>query len=242
VIASHPDGRPLILAHRGASAHAEGNTLAAFRLAVAHGADGVELDVRFTADDRVVVHHDPIVAGIGPLRSIDMATLRKVRPQIPTLDETLAVLPDPGFLINVEIKNGSEDPGFDPSHRMAATIVDWVTANHVKDRVLVTSFNADTMDAVRSADATVDTGLLLDHRQPLRAAIPAVVAAGHGWVLPHHSRLLLAPRRRVAQCHEAALRVGTWTVDVGWRIGVLGRAGIDAVITNDPRAGRALYT
>jgi glycerophosphoryl diester phosphodiesterase len=46
----------------------------------------------------------------------------------------------------------------------------------------------------------------------------------------------------VAQCHEAALRVGTWTVDVGWRIGVLGRAGIDAVITNDPRAGRALYT
>ncbi|HEX9644253.1 MAG TPA: glycerophosphodiester phosphodiesterase, partial [Acidimicrobiia bacterium] len=60
MIALHPDGRPLILAHRGASAHAEGNTLAAFRLAVAHGADGVELDVRFTADDRVVVHHDPI--------------------------------------------------------------------------------------------------------------------------------------------------------------------------------------
>jgi glycerophosphoryl diester phosphodiesterase len=215
--------------------------LAAFRLAVAHGADGVELDVRFTADDRVVVHHDPIVAGIGPLRSIDMATLRKARPQIPTLDETLAVLPDPAFLINVEIKNDSGDAGYDPSHRMAATIVEWVAANHVKDRVLVTSFNADTLDAVKSADATVDTGVLLDHRQALRAAILATVAAGHGWVLPHQSRLLLAPRRKVAQCHEAALRVGTWTVDAAWRIGVLGRAGIDAVITNDPQAGRALY-
>src|SRR5512135_1112716 len=52
---------PAIIAHRGASAHAPENTLAAFRLALEHGADGVELDATLTADGQVVVIHDDSV-------------------------------------------------------------------------------------------------------------------------------------------------------------------------------------
>src|SRR5512146_3337233 len=51
-------GRPLVLGHRGASAEAPENTLAAFRLAMAQGADGVELDVWRCATGEVVVIHD----------------------------------------------------------------------------------------------------------------------------------------------------------------------------------------
>ena len=50
--------RPLIFAHRGASAHAPENTLAAFELALEQGAHGIELDVKLSADGEVVVVHD----------------------------------------------------------------------------------------------------------------------------------------------------------------------------------------
>src|SRR6478736_4409350 len=54
---------PLVLAHRGARRVAPENTLDAFALAIAMGADGVELDVRRTADGALVLHHDPAVLG-----------------------------------------------------------------------------------------------------------------------------------------------------------------------------------
>ena len=69
--------RPLVLAHRGASRAAAENTPEAFRLALALGADGVELDVRRAADGALVVHHDPVLNG-EPLR-------RLAGPPVPTL-------------------------------------------------------------------------------------------------------------------------------------------------------------
>src|SRR6266511_1473205 len=72
--------RPLVLGHRGASAEAPENTLAAFRLAVAQGADGVELDVWRCGSGEVVVSHDEDLLRVGgtPLRIPD-ATLRDLR-------------------------------------------------------------------------------------------------------------------------------------------------------------------
>jgi glycerophosphoryl diester phosphodiesterase len=68
---SQSRSRPLVIAHRGASGLAPENTLAAFRLAVALGADGIELDVRLSADRRAVVMHDARVnrttTGAGPV-------------------------------------------------------------------------------------------------------------------------------------------------------------------------------
>ena len=61
--------RPLVLGHRGASAGAPENTVAAFTRARELGADGVELDVRRTADGVLVVHHDPDVRGVGLIAS-----------------------------------------------------------------------------------------------------------------------------------------------------------------------------
>src|SRR6478735_8478443 len=94
--------RPLVLAHRGASAQAPQNTLEAFALARTLGADGVELDVRHTADDMLVVHHDPDAEGIGLLAGADFATVRAAQPALPTLAEALAQCE--GMLVNVEIK------------------------------------------------------------------------------------------------------------------------------------------
>src|SRR5258708_39992946 len=77
---SVPDSRPLIIAHRGASGLAAENTLAAFRLAIALGADGVEMDVQLSADGAPVIMHDLRVNrttnGAGLVQSFSAEQLR----------------------------------------------------------------------------------------------------------------------------------------------------------------------
>src|SRR5205814_9430904 len=76
-----PDVR--VIAHRGSSARAPENTLAAFRAALEDGADGVELDARLTADDVVAVMHDDDVArttnGTGRISEVSFEQLRTLR-------------------------------------------------------------------------------------------------------------------------------------------------------------------
>jgi glycerophosphoryl diester phosphodiesterase len=182
----------------------------------------------------VVLHHDPVVGGLGALYGLDFATLRQVHPQVPTLDETLDALPDPGFVLNIEIKNGPEEPGYDPDRRIGTVIAEWVERRAVKERVIVSSFDRAAIDAVRAAGAGITTGLLTGHRLAVGPHLAGVAADGHEWVLPHHVRFLIAARRTIGAAHDAGLRVGTWTLDSPRRSEHLARAGIDAVITNAP--------
>jgi glycerophosphoryl diester phosphodiesterase len=234
VITPEEIGRPLVLGHRGASAHAGDNTIEAFELAVAQGADGVELDVRFTADQVVVLNHDAEVGEMGPLIYHDFATIRKAHPEIPTLDEALAVLGD--LIVNVEIKNSPLDADYDASHQMAPTIARWVSRHDIHDRVIVSSFNPDTVAAVRDADPTIHTGQLVDAGFAITAGVDAIAAVGHGWIAPHVTDVVAAAPEIEAAATAAGLRVVVWTVDDPDDIATLARAGIDAIITNDPAA------
>jgi glycerophosphoryl diester phosphodiesterase len=232
--------RPLVLGHRGASAHAGDNTIEAFELALALGADGVELDVRFTANGRVVLHHDPDVGEMGPLVHHDFATIRATHPEIPSLDEALAVLGD--LIVNVEIKNSPLEVDFDAEHRMADVITRWVNRHDIHERVIVTSFNPGTVAAVRTTDPLIVTGLLTSPGFEWREGMPAIADAGHTWFAPHFSDVLLAPAEVVTVAHDLDLRVMTWTVDDPDELITLARAGIDAIITNDPGHTRRVLT
>src|ERR1700761_3714211 len=97
-----------VFAHRGCTEGFTENTLEAFAEAKRLGADGVELDVRLTADGALVVHHDPLVAGIGPVAEV---TVPQLPGHIPLLVDALAVCE--GMVVNVEIKNGPGEPGHD---------------------------------------------------------------------------------------------------------------------------------
>jgi glycerophosphoryl diester phosphodiesterase len=227
-------GRPLVLGHRGASAHAADNTIEAFEKAVAHGADGVELDVRFTADGVVMLTHDPDVGEMGPLIHHNFATIRATHPEIPTLDEALAVLGD--LVINVEIKNSPIDPDYDPTHEMARVVARWVTVNDIHDRVVVSSFNPDTVAAVRVADDTILTAQLVDVGFDLGKGVEAIAAAGHSWVAPYVADVVPDAMRLVDRARQAGLGVIVWTADDPDDIAVLAAAGVDGIISNDPRA------
>ena len=71
-----PAPTPRVLAHRGASGHALENSLAAFREAIRLGADGVELDIHTTADGCLLIHHDPVISGLGPIASHPLQAIR----------------------------------------------------------------------------------------------------------------------------------------------------------------------
>lgn len=110
----------LIIAHRGASADAPENTLAAFALAWEQGADAIETDLRRTADGVVVAHHDPLPPG---------TTRAQLPASVPSLDAILAAMPPDKHLV-LELKEPFvPDLGRFPAERVtfiafdAATIV-----------------------------------------------------------------------------------------------------------------------
>lgn len=222
----------LILGHRGASAHAADNTLEAYRLALQHGADGVELDVRRTADGAMVLHHDPVVDGIGTLVELTLAEIRDRTDVIPTLDEAGDVLGT--AVINIEIKNSPLEADFDPGHSLAPLVTAWVSARGLHHSVIVSSFNPDTVAAVRAADPTVATALLSSGLD-LPSLIPFAAAAGFDALHPDAETLSAAGAEHMVNlAAERGLHVATWTVDDVVVATSLRRAGVAAIITNDP--------
>lgn len=109
-----------IFGHRGASADAPENTLAAFLLAAEQGADGIELDVRLTADQQILVNHDPI------------SGTRADYPGQPTLDEVFATVGERFACINVELKE--RDNGLEPR------VLECIARHSIAERVLISSF------------------------------------------------------------------------------------------------------
>jgi glycerophosphoryl diester phosphodiesterase len=230
---------PLVLAHRGASADAPENTVAAFTLARDQGADGVELDVRRTADGVLVVHHDPDVPGVGRCADLSFDALRAAAPAVPTLEEALDACA--GLLVNIEIKCLPWEPDADPDHEVARAVARLVAARGTP--VVISSFDLGTVDAVKAAAPGLPTGYLV-HGQDVGDAARRAHAGGHEWLHPDRAAVLADPARAVAAARAHGVRLDVWTVDDAAELRALVAAGVDAVITNVPAravAVRAVY-
>ena len=98
---------PIFLSHRGESDDAPENTMAAYQLAMDRQSDGIELDIRLTANGRVVCVHDADLKRVAGVSAVvaeqTLAELRKIHP-IPELNEVLAIL-RPGSMIQIELKS-----------------------------------------------------------------------------------------------------------------------------------------
>jgi glycerophosphoryl diester phosphodiesterase len=221
--------RPLVLGHRGASRQAPENTLEAFTLARELGADGVELDVRRSADGTLVVHHDAAAEPVGLLAAQPFAAIRDALPSIPTLGEALDACE--GWFVNIEIKCSPWEPDADAEHRVVRGAID--SARDRNLRVLVSSFDLATIDAARAHAPEIPTGFLV-HRSDLRMSGSVAHSHGHAWLHPDRAAVLAAPDEAVHRAHDTGLRVAVWTVDDPDAIRVLAAAGVDAVITNVP--------
>jgi glycerophosphoryl diester phosphodiesterase len=230
--------RPLLLGHRGASAHSLENTMTAFARARADGADGIELDVRLTADGELAVFHDEdllrIAGRAGRVADMTWRELAAVAlpggERIPRLDEVLAATAP--MLVNVEIKQ----PGLRQVARAVRRVADCAERTGAADRVLVSSFDPSAVALARKA-TRLRSGLLFHARQrrPLREAWLAPFIRPHAL---HPDRLLVTPAA-IARWRAGGYAIHVWTVDDPDEIRTLARLGVDGIITNDPGAAAA---
>ena len=222
--------RPLIIGHRGASADAPENTLAAFALALEQGADGIELDVQLCADGVPVVMHDDTVDrtcdGVGRVGDLTLAELQLLSiagdHPIPTLDDVFALL-GRRALYNVELKAlGLSDGG------LAAAVAGVIAAHNVADQVLISSFSPFTVRAAQRAMPAGVAVALLRERRATRLAHALLRAAAD------HPEYHLVDEALMAWARRRGLRVNVWTLDDPAEARRLIRLGVHGIITNRP--------
>ena len=193
-----------VFAHRGCTEGFVENTLVAFAEARRLGADGVELDVRLTSDGALAVHHDPLIDGLGPVAGL---TVPELPGHVPLLADALAVCE--GMVVNVEIKNDPSQPGHDPGETVAAVTAAAIAEAGWTDRVIVSSFQANTLRAVQAADGRLPLGVLWPFLTDIEAG-PELVKRAQG----------------------AGLSVNVWTVNSRHDLSALVQLGVEAIITD----------
>ncbi len=229
--------RAWIIAHRGASAQAPESTAAAIRLAVALGADMIELDVQMTRDGRLVIFHDQQLArttnGRGRLarrRYRELARLdsgawfatRFAGQRILLMSQVLRMVPR-HVRLNLELKRTAR--GRVLVHRVARRL----RVASAVGRVLISSFDARLLRLMRAACPGAARAMLCAHdpERTLRTALALGCVAWH----PHQAIVTPALVRRA---HEAGLRVHVWTVDTRAQARRVVRMGVDGIFTNRP--------
>ena len=238
-------GRPLLWAHRGASCDAPENTLAAFKLAAAQKADGVELDAQLCATGEVVVFHDSTLGrttgavglvsetSLQRLRTLDAGAFREERcrgERIPLLAEVLEAVPS--LLINIELKCESlADDG------LTARAIACVRESRAEGRVLFSSFNPLCLRRARALAPEVERALLFEAAAPwlLRSAATAPLLDAAAL----HPQAVLATPAAVSRWRSRGYRLACWTVDDPAQARALWERGVTGLITNQPAVLRA---
>ena len=248
-----PEGRFARVGHRGASALAPENTLQALELAVELGCDMLEFDVLDLADGTLVLAHSNDLrevshgAARGRVRSRDLEGLRRVAPDLPTLDEALAFCAErlPGIGLQLDLKRlGTE-----------ASTVEAVRRHGVLDRSWISTFEARSLRRLAELEPELPRSYTLPRdrfgiskRGPLAPVVRAALGS-IGASLPRRLPVLLAraragaatlhysiaSRAAIASAHEVDAAVYVWTVDDPRLAERLVRDGVDGIITNDPR-------
>jgi glycerophosphoryl diester phosphodiesterase len=229
------DGRPLCIGHRGAAALSPENTLRSFRAAIEAGVDLVEFDVIAEPGGALVVAHGP----------------EDVGPETPTLDEALRFFLDeaPTIGVHLDLK----------LTRQEAAVIEAVRRLGLAQRSFISSYYFGTARAVAALDGDVRTGFTVPRRifrlseygraapvtrmglRLLRLITPLAVrpllsTTRASALVLHHS---LVTERSVRAAHARGAAVVTWTVDDPLVLARVDAAGVDAIVTNDPRIFRS---
>ncbi len=236
---------PLIIAHRGCSAHLPENTLASFVRAIEDKADGIELDVWKCGSGEVVVTHNrnvKILTGKeGFLHRMTLAQLKKLdfgshkghhfhTERIPTLKEVLDLVKGME-VINIEIKGmGIRSDGIE------LDVAEMIQKFKLLRRVVVSSFNPAILLRLQKINPAIRVGLLLYEKSPL--------ALRKGWSAQflkpysmHPSFPLLKPSH-IEKTHQKGQKIFTWTINTPHQLQTCIDYGIDAIITDDPAWAR----
>jgi glycerophosphoryl diester phosphodiesterase len=246
---------PLIIGHRGASAVAPENTLAAFSRAMGDGADGIEFDVRLSCDRVPVVIHDATLKRTGlidrlvgeltslELQQIDVGSWFEGRVQspdvcfsgerLPALAQVLELFSVNTGLLYIEMKCGVREGA-----ALAGAVAKLVREFRIADRVVVESFDLSAIAEIKKIDKGIRTAALFEPKlsrpiSTVRRSTMVDLARQHDAeeIALHHS---LAGSRVIEKAKREGLEIVVWTIDdPGW-IARARALGVKAVITNNP--------
>ena len=240
--------KPLIIGHRGASAVAPENTMAAFREAIAVGADGIEFDVRLTRDGVPVVIHDSTLRRTGGLRDriadLKWSEVAKVdvgswfsgsfaNETVPSLAELFTLFQSNNSTLYLEMKCDSPAE-YAPLAKACCELID---QRDLKQRVVIECFQLPALRIVREIDADIKTVALFEPSisNPSVLSDQSIISkatdAGAAALALHHR---LARRSLIEKAKDIGMHVAVWTVDDPAWIERARTLGIDALITNDP--------
>jgi len=246
--------RPLIIAHRGASALAPENTFAAFRKAVEDGAEGIEFDVRLAKDGAVVVFHDATLRRLSTrknlvssltaeeLQKIDVGSWFARRKKafsdadfsgerIPTLRETLFFLKDFKGLIYIELKCREAE-----IERLAQAVGGIIADSPLLPQMIVKSFQLEVIPQIRKICPDAKTAALFAPKimtllRKEKRLVNIAADVGADMLSVHFS---LATRKLMKKAEKRAFPVTIWTADNPRWIKRAVDLGLFAVITNNP--------
>ena len=205
---------PLLLGHRGARASAgiPENTFASFDLALDHGCDGFEFDVRLAACGTAVVCHDPKVGKTTIARA-----RAKQLPQLPRLTDVIQRYRDRAFL-NIELKVKD----------LEAKVLTALGEFPPRQGYVVSSFIPDVVLDLEARSSSVSIGLICETSAQLACWRNLPV----DYVIPHQS---LVDRLLVQCIHDAGLKIMVWTVNDKEAMLRLADWGVDGIISDETK-------
>ena len=240
--------RPLILGHRGARDMAPENTLAAFQAALDVGADGFELDASRCSTGEIVVIHDDTVDrttnGSGRVGTMSYYVVREMdagswfdrqyaRERIPSLEEALD-LARGRARVNIEIKSTTVT-----SDGIEQDIAEMVRSRGMVEQVIISSFDPLALRRMNKAAPEIACGLLYSGDLPLylRRAWARYVLS----LEAVHPEVGMVDARYMDWARRRDYRVNVWTVNEPQDMQRLIDLGVDAMITDHPRALREIF-
>jgi len=222
------------IGHRGALAHAPGNTLLGFRQAATLGADLVECDVRQTADGHLVLAHDAhLTDAEGRVRLIAQSTLAELRTidlgqgeRIPTLAEAIEICQKEQLGTYLELKEGQCVPA----------LAEIIRKQKFAEQCIVGSFRPDWLMDLQVIAPELATSILFasPHLDAVKLAQSIQTSFVHPcWGhLPHPSALLTP--EWVAHVRQADLGIICWSEQRPDEIAALRRLGMDGICSDAP--------
>jgi glycerophosphoryl diester phosphodiesterase len=215
----------LRIGHRGAKAYAPENTLTSFKKALEIGVDAVELDVRKTKDNQLVVIHDADVKrttdGEGLVSELTLKEIKGFSAEegekIPTLQESLDFL-DKKVKVFVELKEESVEE----------QVLSIVHERGLEKNVVIVSFLEEALKKVRALDKEIETGLIYaKHKNPVKAALEL------------KANYLLALYRfthtaNVEKAHQNGLKIIVWTINKPQEVEEYAKKGVDGIASDNP--------
>lgn len=233
--------RHAIIAHRGASAYAPENTLAAFELAVRQGADMIELDVKLSADKHVVVIHDSTLdrttngtgkvaeTRIQEIKTLDAGSCFDVTfkdERIPTLSEVFESVGNQIF-INVELTNYTT-----PLDDLPEQVAELVKDHNIESRLLFSSFNPVALRKMKKYLPESPVALLA--QRGFNGAFARSILANLQDYQALHPHFSDVNTKLLNRQHHVGRKVFAYTVNQASQMESLFQLGIDGIFTDDP--------